>query len=173
MKWFLLFVLVVIAAVAASGALAVAGDAPRCPNPPTTAVAKSEREIGDTLSRDRRVTITDNDATTSARNRLGSVITDPRICFDAQSGHLSGKFRLGPVTPSAYVSVAATDVSLSGRSPSVSKLDIRLGALPSIPGVSDSAGTAIAGIVNQALGQISLSRPLKAQFAAGSVTVGE
>lgn len=171
MKWFLLIVVVVVAAVAVGGALVVAGEAPQCPSPPATAAAKSDREIGDTLSRDRRVTITDVDATTSARNRLGSVITDPQVCFDPQGGHLSGKFRLGPISSSAYVSVASADLNLSGRSPSVSKLDIRLGGLPSIPGISDSAGTLVASIVNQALAQISLSRPLTAQFSAGAVTV--
>ncbi|HLB12015.1 MAG TPA: hypothetical protein VJO15_03560, partial [Dehalococcoidia bacterium] len=79
-----MFVLVVVAAVAGSAALVVAGEAPQCPNPPATAAAKSEREIGDTLSRDKRVSITDVDATASARSRLGSVISDPRVFFDQQ-----------------------------------------------------------------------------------------
>lgn len=165
--------LVVVAAVAGSAALVVAGEAPQCPNPPATAAAKSEREIGDTLSRDKRVSITDVDATASARSRLGSVISDPRVCFDQQGGHASGKFRFGPVSTSAYVSVASADLNLSGRSPSVSKMDIRLGGLPGIPGVSDSVGTTIAGIVNQGLAGFTLSRLLTAQFSAGSVTLRE
>ena len=171
MKW--LIVLIVVGAVAGSAALAVAGDAPQCPNPPAAAAAKSEKEIGDTLGRDKRVTITDVEATTSAKNRLGSVMTDPRVCFDPQGGHVSGRFKLGPVSFSAYASVAGADLNLSGRSPSVQKLDIRLGGMPSIPGISDAAGTMVAGVINQSLTLISLSRPLTAQFSAGAVTVRE
>lgn len=173
MKWFLLFIGVVVVAVAASAALVVAGDAPQCPQTATSTVAKSQKEIGDILSRDKSVTITDADATAAAKPLLGSVLTDPRVCFDAQGGHISGKFKLGSVSPSVYVSLAGADIDLTGASPKVSKLDIRLGGLPSVPGISDFIGTQIAGVVNQGLGQIRLSKPLKAQFTAGSVTARE
>lgn len=173
MKLFLLFIGVVVVAVGVSAVLVVTGEAPQCPQGVASAAARSEREIGDTLSRNRSVTITDADATASGRALLGSVLTDPRVCFDAQGAHISGKLSLGSVSPSVYVSLAGTDIDLSGTSPKVSKLDIRLGGLPAIPGISDTAGAQIAGVVNQGLAQIKLSKPLKAQFAAGAATVRE
>ncbi|MDO8690785.1 MAG: hypothetical protein Q7R39_12375, partial [Dehalococcoidia bacterium] len=104
---------------------------------------------------------------------LGSVMADPRVCFDVQGAHVSGRFNLGQISFSSYVSLAGSDLDLSGRSPKVSKLDIRLGGLPTIPGVSDQAGTLVASAINQGLAQIKMSKPLKAQFAVGAVTVRE
>lgn len=173
MKWFLMFIGVVIVVVAGSAALVVSGEAPQCPQAGTATAVKSQQQIGDTLIREKSVTITDGDATASAKTLLGSVLTDPRVCFDAQGGHISGKLKLGSVSPSVYVSMAGTDIDLSGSSPRVSKLDIRLGGLPNVPGISDAAGSQIASVVNQGLGQIRLSKPLKAQFSAGAATVRE
>ncbi|MDP2662971.1 MAG: hypothetical protein Q8R28_19825 [Dehalococcoidia bacterium] len=173
MKFLLLIIGVVVVAVGVSAALVVTGEAPQCPQAATTAAVKTQSQIGDLLSRDKSVTITDADATAASKGMLGSVMTDPRVCFDAQGAHVSGKFGLGQISFSSYVSLASADLDLSGASPKVSKLDIRLGGLPSIPGVSDQAGTLVASAINQGLAQIKLSKPLKAQFAAGVVTVRE
>ncbi len=173
MKFLMLIVGVVVVAAGVGAALVLTGEAPVCPQAATTAAVRTQSQIGDLLSRDKSVTITDADATAAGKSMLGSVMRDPRVCFDTQGAHVSGRFGLDQISFSAYVTLASADLDLSGTTPKVSKLDIRLGGLPNIPGVSDQAGTLVATAINQGLAQIKISKPLRAQFAAGSVTVRE
>ncbi|MBM2812577.1 MAG: hypothetical protein HW416_3336 [Chloroflexi bacterium] len=166
MKVVLVLVVVLMAAVVAAGAAVVVGAAPRCSTEPGT--ARSAQEIGDVLDEDGVVVVTDAEASSIARRYVGGVVEDGRVCFTPGAAHASGKLPLGPVTPSFY---ATLGVDLTGPVPSVTDLDVTLGALPSLPGLSAPIKQAVADLVNQNLARWQLEQEYAADFTAGSVAV--
>lgn len=112
--------------------------------------------------------VLDGEATTIARGYVGGVVDEARVCFTRGAGHLSGKLHLGSVSPSFY---ASAGVDLSGPTPRTTNLEVKVGALPNLPGVSDQVGRIVGDLINQNLAQWRLGQPYAADFAAGSVTI--
>ncbi|OGD92703.1 hypothetical protein A2697_04030 [Candidatus Curtissbacteria bacterium RIFCSPHIGHO2_01_FULL_41_44] len=157
---------VVIIAIVGAGGAAVIGQAPRCPN--QGSVAGNEKEIGDLLEKSGSVTVSDGQATTIARKYLGDKVQDPRVCFTSGFAQASGNIKLGPVSPSFY---ASAGIDLSGASPKATNLDIKVGALPSMPFVSAQVEKIVSDIINENLAKVTLKKKYSTQFSRGSVTV--
>ena len=161
-------VLVILGAAAAGGGAAVYGQAPQCASEPGE--ARSATEIGATLANAGRVVVDEREATTLTRGYIGSVVADARVCFTPGAAHLSGKVPLGPVTPSFY---ATLGVEFVGTQPRATDLDVKVGALPSVPGVSDVVKRTISDLINQSLAQWKIDQPYAAEFASGSATIAQ
>ncbi len=162
----LIAVLVVLGVVVAGAGAAVYGQAPQCASEPGD--ARSTQAIGDALDASGRVTLIDSEATTIARGYVGGQVDEARLCFTPGAGHLSGKLPLGSVSPSFY---ASAGVDLSGPTPRTTNLEVNVGALPNVPGVSDQVGRIVGDLINQNLAKLRLDQPYAANFAASSVTV--
>ena len=157
---------VVVIAVAGAAAAAVIGQAPKCPSQGGT--TRSEKVIGDILEKSGVVTVTDSEATTIAQKYVAGQVQDARVCFSTGLGHASGSIKLGPVSPSFY---ASAGVDLSGVNPKTTNLNIKVGALPNMPYISDQVGKIVADLINENLDNIQLKKKYSAQFSTGSVTV--
>ena len=157
---------VVVIAVAGAAVAAVVGQAPKCPS--QGGAARSEREIGDLLDKSGTVTVADSEATTIAQKYVKGKVQDARVCFTAGLGHASGSITLGPVSPTFY---ASAGVDLSGTTPKTTNLNVKVGALPNMPFLSDQVGKIVADLINENLDNIQLKEKYSAQFSAGSVTV--
>lgn len=164
-----ILIVIVIAglAVAGAGAAAVFGEAPKCPADAKT--ARSEKIIGDILEKGS-VTINDGEATALGRAYVGPLVNDLRICFTPGLAHASGNIKLGPLSPSFYASAA---IDLSDQFPKTSNLDIKVGALPNLPLVSDQAFKAVTNLINQNLAKIKMNTKYSAVFTSGSVTINK
>ena len=162
----LIAALLLVGIIIAGGAAAVYGQAPRCTSEPGD--ARSTQQIGDALDGSGRVTLSEAEATTIARGYVGALVNEGRVCFTPGAAHLSGKLPLGPVTPSFYASLG---VDLSGSTPRTTNLDVKVGALPSLPGISDQAANVVSGLINQNLAQFKMDQPHAVEFGAGSATI--
>lgn len=156
---------VMILGSAGAAALALTGKAPTCPA--ASGSARSEDAIGNALE-NGSITITDGEATALAKGYVGEKVSDPRVCFTKDLGHISGKINLGGINPSFYVSGG---VDLTGSIPKATNLQIQLGSLPNNPVVSSLAQTLVNKFIEQGLEKISLDQKYSAEFSQGSVTV--
>lgn len=163
----LIIIVLAALAVAGVGSAAVFGEAPKCPT--DAGNARSEKEIGDILEKGS-VTINDREATTLGRGYVGQAIDNLRVCFTPGLGHVSGRVKLGPVSPSFYASAA---VDLSGSYPKATNLDIKVGALPKMPLVSDQASKVVTDLINQNLAKIKMNSKYSTDFVSGSVTINK
>lgn len=157
---------IVIITIISAGMAAVVGQAPQCPS--QSGAARSEKEIGNLLEKSGAVTVTDSEATTIAQNYVAGKIQDARVCFTQGLGHASGSIKLGPVSPSFY---ASAGVDLSGASPKTTNLNIKVGALPNMPFISDQVEKIVTEIINENLAKIEMKQKYSAQLQTGSVTV--
>jgi hypothetical protein len=157
---------VVIITIISAGTAAVVGQAPQCPS--QASAARSEKEIGNLLEKSGAVTVTDSEATTIAQKYVAGRVNDTRVCFTTNLGHASGNIELGPVSPSFY---ASAGVDLSGTSPRATNLNIKVGALPSMPFISDQVGKIVTDLINENLAKIEMKQKYSAQLSTGSVTV--
>lgn len=148
-----------------AGTLALTGKAPMCQTP--GGAARTEDEIGDALDQGS-VTITDEEATTLSQRYLVDVVKDGRVCFTPGSGHISGKIKVGSVSPSFYVSGG---VDLTGTAPKATNLKIQLGALPNLPLISSLAQGAVNKLISESLEKIELKEKYSATFSEGSLTI--
>lgn len=162
---FLMIIAIAVLVVIGAGSAAVFGEAEKCPSDAES--ARSAKEIGDILETGS-ITINNGEATTLGRNYVGQVIDDLRVCFTQGLGHASGHIKLGPVSPSFYASAA---IDLSGSSPQTANLNIKIGALPNMPLISDQASKIITDLINQNLAKIKLKTRYSADFISGSVTI--
>jgi len=157
---------VVVIAIAGAAAAAVVGQAPKCPS--QGGAARSEKEIGDLLDKSGTVTVIDSEATTIAQKYVKNQVQDTRVCFSTGFGHASGSITLGPVSPTFY---ASTGVDLSGTTPKATNLNVKVGALPNMPFISDQVGKIVADLINENLAKVQLKGKYSAQFSTGSVTI--
>ncbi|HEY3118044.1 MAG TPA: hypothetical protein VGK54_14980 [Chloroflexota bacterium] len=162
----LIAIVVLLGAAVAGAGAAVYGQAPECPSQPGD--ARSTQSIGDILGASGRMIVNDGEATTIARGYVGDRVNEARVCFTPGAGHLSGKLPLGSVAPSFY---ASAGVDLSGPTPRTTNLEVKVGALPNLPGVSDQVARIVSDLINQSLEGWRLDQPYAADFATGSVTV--
>lgn len=163
----IIFVVFGVLALGTAGAagLALIGKAPACLS--QAGSSRSEKAIGDTLE-GGSVTITDSEATTLAQNYLGGTVNDAKVCFTKGLGHISGKIKVGGVSPSFYVSGG---VDLTGATPKATNLQIQLGSLPNLPLISSLAEGMVNKLIEENLGKISLDKKYSADFSDGSVTI--
>lgn len=162
--------LIIIIAVAIFGLVgatsaALLGEAPKCPNGSGT--ARNEKEIGDVLEKGS-VTINNGEATTLGQGYVGSAVQNLGICFTQGLGHASGKIKLGSLNPSFY---ASATVDLSGSSPKAANLNIKVGALPNVPVLSDQVAKAVTNLINQNLSKFEMKKKYSSDFVNGSVTI--
>lgn len=162
----LIILIVAVIAVVGTGTAAVVGQAPQCPS--QASAARSEKEIGSLLEKSGAVTVADSEATTIAQKYVAGRVGNARVCFTPNLGHASGNIELGPVSPSFY---ASAGVDLSGTSPKTTNLNIKVGALPNMPFVSDQVGKIVTDIINENLAKIEMKQKYSAQLSAGSVTI--
>lgn len=163
----LIIVAVVILGIAGTAGAALLGEAPTCP--PSAGTARSQKEIGDALE-SGFVTINDGEATTLGKAYLGSKVSDLKICFTTDLGHISGKIPLGSLSPSFYVSTA---VDLSGSTPKTSNLSIKVGSLPDVPVLSEQVTKKLSGLIDENLAKFQLEQKYSANFSNGSVTISK
>lgn len=154
-----------ILAVIGAGSAAIFGEAPKCPT--DAGKARPEKEINNILEKGG-VTINDAEATSLGKIYVGQAIDDLRVCFTPALAHASGKIKLGPVSPSFYVSAG---VDLSGNSPKATNLDIKVGALPNVPILSTKVTKAVTDIINQNLSKFEMKKKYSANFVDGNVTI--
>lgn len=160
--------LVVLVGALSLGALAGAalfGSAPTCPEGP--GAARSEKALGDAIERGG-VTIPDAEATAIVRRYVGSAVEYARACATSGAGHLSGQIPLGPLHPAFY---ASGSVDLSGTTPRVVNLHVRVGAVPTVPYVTGAVEEAVTNLINTQLAGIRLTKHYAIVFSDGSVTI--
>ena len=157
---------VVIVAIAGAGAAAVIGQTPNCPSQGGT--TRSEKDIGDLLEKSGSITVLDSEATTIAQKYVAGKVQDARVCFTQGLGHASGSVKLGPISPFFY---ASAGVDLSQASPQATNLDIKVGALPNMPFISDQVGKIVTDLINENLAKVQLKGKYSAQLSTGSVTI--
>lgn len=159
--------LILIVGTTGAGVLALTGQAPVCPS--SGGSARSEKVIGDTLETGS-VTLTDSEATTLAQNYIGQQVKNARVCFTNGLGHISGKIKLGSVSPSFY---ASGGVDLTGSRPALTNFGIQLGSLPNIPFISSLAQGTVNNLISENLAKFELKQKYSATFTQGSVTIGK
>lgn len=159
--------LILILGTAGAGAMILTGQSPVCPNQGGS--ARSEQVIGDIL-KTGPVTMTDSEATTLAQSYIGRQVEDARVCFTEELGHISGKIKLGPVSPSFY---ASGGVDLTGSKPVLTNFGIQLGSLPNIPLISSLAQSTVNNLISENLAKFELKQKYSAAFTRGSVTISK
>jgi hypothetical protein len=158
-------VLLVSVVVGVSAAV-LFGAAPACAAGPDS--GRSVQEMGKVLDEAGLVVISDAEASGLAERYLDGVVEDSRICFSPGAAHLSGKMPMGLVAPSFYASLG---VDLSGQAPEVTGLDVQLGALPGLPGVSDLGKRAVNDLINDNLPVGTLDQQYGVEFTEGAVAI--
>ncbi len=160
-----LLVLLFILGTGVTVAAALFGKAPQCPL--TNAVkVRSENELIRQIET-KGLVLTDAEATGLVSKSLSAKIIDPRVCFTKDFVHLSGKLKLGRISPSFYVS---TGVDLTGPTPKAKNLDIRLGSLPNFF-IFTPVEKMIEGIINDNLAKAQFEEKFAIEFKEASATI--